>query len=74
MSKRVIISPQVSVYVSDDMLEMLNFIANNSIISLNSTDEKQKKLLKQMLERNLLVRRRKNNEVSYSIRPGINWN
>jgi len=74
MSKRIFISPEVSIYASNEMLAMLDTIAENSTISLNFVNAEQKKLLKQMFERNLLIRRRKNNEVSYSIRPGINWN
>lgn len=74
MSKRIFISNQVSIHANDEMLAMLDYIDKNSKISLNSVNEEQKKLLKQMHERNLLLRRRKNNEVSYSVRPGINWN
>ncbi len=74
MSKRIYISSQVSIYVNDAMLEMLNIISNAGSMSLNLATEEQKKLLKQMHERNLLLRRRKNNEVSYSIQAGINWN
>lgn len=74
MSKKVYISPKVSIYVNDAMLEMLNIVSNAGSMSLNLATAEQKNLLKQMHERNLLFRRRKNNEVSYSVRPGINWN
>ena len=72
-AKKISIFPGVSVYVSDEMLDMLEQISNNSEIMLNLVNDEQKKLLKEMFERNLLVRRRKNNEISYSVRPDLNW-
>lgn len=73
MSKKISISPQVSIYVNDAMLDMLDNISNAGKLSLNSVNDQQKMLLKQMHERNLLIRKRRNNDISYSIRPGINW-
>lgn len=73
MSKKISISPQVSIYVNDAMLDMLDNISNVGKLSLNSVNDQQKMLLKQMHERNLLIRKRRNNDISYSIRPGINW-
>lgn len=73
MNKRVLISQGVTVCISPDMQELLELIDSSQSIKVNDVSNPQKKLLKQMFERNLLVRRRKNNEVSYSIRPGINW-
>ena len=73
MSKRIFISPGVSVYASDEMMQLFQLIENNTELKLDTVSAPQKKLLKAMHERNLLIRRRKNNEVSYSIRPGINW-
>ncbi len=74
MSKRIFISPNVSVYASEEMMQLLQLIETNKELKLDIVSAPQKKLLKAMHERNLLIRRRKNNEVSYSIRPGINWN
>jgi hypothetical protein len=71
--KRINISPGVSVYVSVEMIQLLDHIANHQELKVVLLDSSQKKLLKAMFERNLLVRRRKNNEVSYSIRPGVTW-
>lgn len=71
--KRINIFPNVSVYVSNEMILLLELIQANGEVSVNSVDTPNKKLLKEMFERNLLVRRRKNNEVSYNIRPGLNW-
>jgi hypothetical protein len=73
MSKRIFIFSNVSVFVSDAMLEMLEYIDSNIEIKFDSVDAPQKKLLKEMHERNLLLRQRKNNEVSYKVRPNINW-
>lgn len=73
MSKRIFISPGVSVYASDEMMQLFQLIENNTELKLDTVSAPQKKLLKAMHERNLLIRRRKNNEVSYSVRPGINW-
>jgi hypothetical protein len=73
MSKRIFISPNVSVYASDEMMQLLQLIKTNTELKLDAVSAPQKKLLKAMHERNLLIRRRKNNEVSYIIRPGINW-
>ena len=73
MSKRIVIFPGISVYASDEMMQMLQVIEDNKELKLEFVAAPQKKLLKEMHERNLLVRRRKNNEVSYSIRPGISW-
>jgi hypothetical protein len=73
MSKRIVIFPGISVYASDEMLQMFQLIEDNAELKLDFVTAPQKKLLKEMHERNLLVRRRKNNEVSYSIRPGISW-
>lgn len=72
-SKKISIFPGVSVYASDKMLDMLDRISAQSELTLNLVDDEQKKLLKEMFERNLLVRRRKNNEISYSVRPNLNW-
>lgn len=71
--KRISISPGVTINVSNDMLEMLDRISATREIKLHLLDTHEKNLLKTMFERNLLVRRRKNNEVSYSIRPGLSW-
>lgn len=73
MSKRVFIFPGISVFVSDDMIDMLEFIDSNNVIKFDSVSAPQKKLLKEMHERNLLIRQRKNNEVSYKVRPNIDW-
>ena len=73
MSKRIEILPGVFVYASDEMMQLLQIIDNNTELKLESVSAPQKKLLKEMHERNLLIRRRKNNEVSYSIRPSIHW-
>lgn len=73
MSKRIFISPSVSVYASDEMMQLFQLLEHNTELRLDAVSAPQKKLLKEMHERNLLIRRRKNNEVSYSIRPGINW-
>ena len=71
--RRISISPGVSIFISNEMIDLLNQISAQTIVKVDSLDNPQKKLLKAMFERNLLVRRRKNNEVSYSIRPGISW-
>jgi len=42
MSKRIYISSQVSIYVNDEMLEMLNIISNAGSMSLNLATEEQK--------------------------------
>lgn len=73
MSNRIFISDGVSVYASDEMIQLLQLIENKTELKLNAVSAPQKMLLKAMHERNLLIRRRKNNEVSYSIRPNINW-
>lgn len=72
-SKRINIFSNVSIHISEDMELMLNAVSQAREFKLNLADDQQKKLLKELFERNLLVRRRKNNEVSYSIRPGISW-
>lgn len=72
-AKKISIFPGVSVYVSNEMLDLLERMSDGSELRLNVEDAEQKKLLKEMFERNLLVRRRKNNEISYSVRPGLNW-
>ncbi len=71
--KRINIFPGITINVSDDMIEMLDRISASHEIKLDLLDTQEKNLLKTMFERNLLVRRRKNNEVSYSIRPGLSW-
>lgn len=71
--KRITILSGVNVYISNEMINMLDLIESNKEIKFDSLELPQKKLLKELHERNLLVRRRKNNEVSYSIRSGINW-
>jgi hypothetical protein len=71
--KKITILPGVNVYISNEMIDMLGLIESNKEIKFDSLELPQKKLLKELHERNLLVRRRKNNEVSYSIRSGINW-
>lgn len=73
MSKRIFIFPGISVFVSDDMIDMLEYINSNNLIKFDSVSAPQKKLLKEMHERNLLIRQRKNNEVSYRVRPNIDW-
>lgn len=73
MGRRIFISPGVSVYASDDMMQIFQLLETNAELRLDAVSAPQKKLLKEMHERNLLIRRRKNNEVSYSIRSGINW-
>lgn len=73
MGRRIFISPGVSVYASDDMMQLLQLLETNIELRADTVSAPQKKLLKEMHERNLLIRRRKNNEVSYSIRSGINW-
>lgn len=71
---RIAIHDSVAVYISDQMFDLLTQIAATSETKFNSLNETQKKLITALFNRNLLVRRRKNNEVSYSVRPGINWN
>ncbi len=71
--KKITILPGVNVYISNEMIDMLDLIESNKEIKFDSVELPQKKLLKELHERNLLIRRRKNNEVSYSIRTGINW-
>jgi hypothetical protein len=71
--KKITILPGVNVYISNEMIDMLDLIESNKEIKFDSLELPQKKLLKELYERNLLVRRRKNNEVSYSIRSSINW-
>lgn len=71
--KQITIFPGITINISKEMLEMLEKISERSEIKVDLLDNPDKKLLKEMFERNLLVRRRKNNEVSYSIRSGINW-
>lgn len=73
MSKRIAIFPNVSVFASHEMIKMLEYIDSCVEIKVNSVSSPQKKLLKEMHERNLLIRQRKNNEVSYRVKPNINW-
>jgi hypothetical protein len=66
--------PGIGIYASQEMIDILELIElNGGEIKDEQVSPPQKKLLKQLLERNLVARRRKNNEVSYSVRSKINW-
>lgn len=71
--QKISISPGVTVWATAEMISMLNYIRDQLEISEHDLDNNQHALIRSMVNRSLLVRRRKNIGTSYQVRSGISW-
>lgn len=70
---QVTIAPKVKVLINEDMLDMLNLIATQNEVCHQNLTLHQQATVAKMLNRTLLIKRRKNGKVSYKIRNGVCW-
>lgn len=73
MGQKISISPGVTVWATAEMISMLNYIRDQIEICEHDLDTDQHALIRSMVNRSLLVRRRKNIGTSYQVRSGISW-
>jgi len=73
MTTKILISKNVRVLVDDTILDLLHLLKEQVILHESSLDNSQLTVIKQMLDKNLLIKRRKNGQNTYQLNPGITW-